>query len=247
MEKSKTIKVFKFICKHCGKEFIKTEKELNKSKHKTPVFCCKECQKEWYKENSYITVKCKNCGKEFQISKGVYNKSETKNFFCSHSCSATYNNSKRIISEAQKKKTSETFRKKLGIEIPYNENDKICPKCGNKKDKYAKLCSKCLKQYNRDILKNRTLGSYIDGHKYLSTKCGEIRRDARKTIEESKREKVCEYCHNHEFDDILEVHHLKGILEFDRSATVAEINDINNLVWLCPNHHKMLEMGLITL
>ena len=55
------------------------------------------------------------------------------------------------------------------------------------------------------------------------------------------------YCHNHEFDDILEVHHLKGILEFDRSATVAEINDINNLVWLCPNHHKMLEMGLITL
>ena len=103
MEKSKTIKVFKFICKHCGKEFIKTEKELNKSKHKTPVFCCKECQKEWYKENSYITVKCKNCGKEFQITKGVYNKSETKNFFCSHSCSATYNNLKRIISEAQKK------------------------------------------------------------------------------------------------------------------------------------------------
>ena len=46
-------------------EFIKTEKELNKSKHKTPVFCCKECQKEWYKENSYITVKCKNCGKFF--------------------------------------------------------------------------------------------------------------------------------------------------------------------------------------
>lgn len=57
---------------------------------------------------------------------------------------------------------------------------------------------------------------------------------------------VCAYCHNHEFDDILEVHHIKGILEFDRSATIAEINNENNLVWLCPNHHKMLEMGLIT-
>jgi hypothetical protein len=26
-----------------------------------------------------------------------------------------------------------------------------------------------------------------------------------------------------------------------------EINDEANLVWLCPNHHKMLELGLITL
>ena len=39
----------------------------------------------------------------------------------------------------------------------------------------------------------------------------------------------------------------KGILEFDRNATIGEINHEDNLVWLCPNHHKMLEMGLIKL
>ena len=66
-------------------------------------------------------------------------------------------------------------------------------------------------------------------------------------MEESDREKVCEYCHNHEFDEILEVHHIKGILEFDSTAKVKEINDLKNLVWLCPNHHRMLELGLIKL
>lgn len=52
---------------------------------------------------------------------------------------------------------------------------------------------------------------------------------------------------DHEFDAILEVHHLKGILEFDEDTLIKEINNENNLVWLCPNHHIMLEKGLISL
>lgn len=85
------------------------------------------------------------------------------------------------------------------------------------------------------------------GQKYLSSKCQEIRTNARKVLEHSNREKVCQYCHNHEFDEILEVHHLKGILKFDENSLIKEINDENNLVWLCPNHHIMLEKGLISL
>lgn len=79
------------------------------------------------------------------------------------------------------------------------------------------------------------------------TKCQEIRTNARRVLESSEREKVCQYCHNHEFDAILEVHHLKGILEFDEDTLIKEINNENNLVWLCPNHHIMLEKGLISL
>lgn len=71
--------------------------------------------------------------------------------------------------------------------------------------------------------------------------------NARRVLESSEREKVCQYCHNHEFDAILEVHHLKGILEFDEDTLIKEINNENNLVWLCPNHHIMLEKGLISL
>lgn len=37
----------------------------------------------------------------------------------------------------------------------------------------------------------------------------------------------------------------KGILEFDEDTLIKEINNENNLV--CPNHHIMLEKGLISL
>ncbi|MBQ2176653.1 MAG: HNH endonuclease [Alphaproteobacteria bacterium] len=156
--------------------------------------------------------------------------------------------------------------RKLGIELPkkraINPNEHFnkglrhsnaksgynqCPICGKEKTVISELCMDCRNKQKRENIKYRTLGSYIDGHKYLSTKCSEIRRDARRTIETSDKEKVCAYCHNHDFDQILEVHHLKGILEFDSSATIGEVNDIDNLVWLCPNHHQMLELGLITL
>lgn len=236
IKKAKATDEFEFICAKCGKKFIKTKRELSKNKYVLPKFCGQECQKEWYKENSYITVKCENCGKELRILKGEYNKSETKHFFCDNSCAAKYNNSHRERKESDIVWVGE--KKKKG----YNK----CPICGKLKYYKSELCSDCRNKEKRKI-KERTLGSYVDGKKYLTSKCGEIRKDARRTIEESKRERVCAYCHNHEFDDILEVHHVKGILEFDRTATIGEINDEQNLVWLCPNHHKMLEMGLIKL
>lgn len=237
IKKAKATDEFEFICAHCGEKFTKTKRELSKNSYILPKFCCQECQKEWYKENSYITVKCKECGKEFKILKGEYNKSETKHFFCNNSCAAKYNNRHR------ERKASDVIwlgeKKKKGYEV--------CPVCGGLKRKGSKLCKTCSDKKKRNNIKEKTLGYFIDGKKYLTSKCGDIRRDARKTIEESKRERVCAYCHNHEFDDILEVHHIKGILEFDRTATIREINDEKNLVWLCPNHHKMLEMGLIKL
>ncbi len=236
IKKAKATDRFEFVCAHCGKKFIKTKREISRNKFVLPKFCCQECQKKWYKENSYVTVKCEECGKELRILKGEYNKSENKHFFCNKSCSAKYNNRNR------ERKINDVVWIGEGKKKGYNK----CPICGKSKFYKSELCQDCRNKEKRKI-KERTLGSYIDGHKYLTTKCSEIRKDARRTIEESKRERVCAYCHNHEFDDILEVHHLKGILEFDRNATIGEINNENNLVWLCPNHHKMLEMGLIKL
>ena len=79
-------------------------------------------------------------------------------------------------------------------------------------------------------VENKTLGYFVTGHKYLSSKCQEIRAHARKMLENSDREKVCQYCRNHEFDEILEVHHLKSILKFDESTLISEINNKDNLV-----------------
>ena len=140
---------------------------------------------------------------------------------------------------------NEHFNKGFSLKEKYEYNE--CPICGEQKYYTSKVCSKCRKKYRQNSIKTKTLGYFIDGKNYLSTKCNDIRRDARKVLEHSNREKVCEYCHNHEYDKILEVHHIKGILEFDKTTTIEEINSETNLVWLCPNHHKMLDLGLIKL
>lgn len=122
----------------------------------------------------------------------------------------------------------------------------ICSVCGKPLSKStSKICRACYEESRSTG--NKTLEYYIGDHNYLTSKCQQIRADARKVLENSKREKVCEYCRNHEFDEILEVHHLKGILEFSKDTLIKEINNENNLVWLCPNHHAMLEKDLINL
>lgn len=166
---------------------------------------------------------CKECGKVIEVLDNQRVADVRKKQFCSHSCAASYNNRGRI---------------------KHDEN-KICPRCGKPKHKDSEMCRSCWEELNG--IGNKILGYYTSGQKYLSSKCQEIRTNARRVLESSEREKVCQYCHNHEFDAILEVHHLKGILEFDEDTLIKEINNENNLVWLCPNHHIMLEKGLISL
>lgn len=45
---------------------------------------------------------------------------------------------------------------------------------------------------------------------------------------------MCEKCG---YDKHIEVCHKRPIKEFDDTHTIKEINDINNLIGLCPNCH----------
>lgn len=40
---------------------------------------------------------------------------------------------------------------------------------------------------------------------------------------------------------------LKAVADFDDGTLVSEINDINNLIALCPNHHWEYDNGLLEL
>lgn len=239
---AKTNDVFEFVCKKCGEIFFKTKREISKNKGKIPVFCSQDCQKQYYKDDCYITVKCENCGKEKEILKGDYNKSKTKKFFCNHSCSAEYNNKIRGYNSSNLwiRKDENGKNQKRG----YNK----CPICGKLKNYKSLVCDDCRKKEQRNGFLERTLRSFIgEDMTYSTHKCGTIRKKSREILEESKVEKVCAYCKNHDFDDILEVHHIKGIMSFDRDTKMKEINSLPNLIWLCPNHHIMLEKGLIKL
>ena len=157
--------------------------------------------------------------------------------------------------------------KRLGVKLPIrNKGNKtneltrggkmikpsqysICPICGKRKWSTSKLCKSCSDKSKRTIA-DKKLGDYVgydETKTYKTRLCQEIRKHAKKVLYESGVERVCCYCKNHEFDEILEVHHLKNILSFSPETTIKIINDTNNLVWICPNHHAMLEKGFINL
>lgn len=161
--------------------------------------------------------KCKECQKVLEL--GNLKLSDIKRRkFCSHSCAASFNN--RGICRNEKK-------------------IKLC-ECGNVKTGKAKKCIECIK----NNLGNKTLQEIIGGRKYTVTLLHQIRSMARKILNQEKV-KQCNLCNHNEFKDVLEVCHIKGIMKFSLDTKIKEINHIDNLIWLCPSHHRLFDKDLI--
>lgn len=71
-----------------------------------------------------------------------------------------------------------------------------------------------------------------------------IRSNARAVLAKAKISKQCEICG---FSEIVEVCHIIPISAFPKEASISLINNLLNLVYLCPNHHAMLDKGLISI
>lgn len=53
---------------------------------------------------------------------------------------------------------------------------------------------------------------------------------------------VCEFCG---YSIYTEICHIQPVAFFENNVLIKEINNINNLVRLCPNHHKELDLELL--
>jgi len=144
-------KLITVICENCKKSFNKTSSEYKRSeKNNKKHFCSKECGYQ-DKENKKINF-CKFCGNEITGR-------DKRKIFCSHNCSASYNNGKRKISEETKKIMSEARIKNLNnseIKIKYDNNPNYCKTCNNELPfniRNSFFCSKeCRITYNRKDL-----------------------------------------------------------------------------------------------
>lgn len=65
---------------------------------------------------------------------------------------------------------------------------------------------------------------------------------ARLTYKESGKPEQCAYC---SYDKAFDVCHIKPVNKFANETRVIEINDINNLIALCKNHHWELDHDLL--
>ena len=132
-------------CSFCKKEMFKKKNLLVRNRNNNTMFCSTECSNK-YRAKGNVKVLCSNCGAELQIPTNSYNKSKTKNFFCNHSCAASYTNKYRLVSEEQKKKVSEThkniFKEKTGFSSRKEKlkSEHICKICGNNSCSRPEIC-----------------------------------------------------------------------------------------------------------
>lgn len=118
-----------------------------------------------------------------------------------------------------------------------------CPKCGvelgtGPKFSRKKCCNNC--NPNTQDWSLQTLEETREKRNYQVN--SRIRELARKVFEKSGIEKKCVHCG---YDKHIEICHIKGISEFDKNTVISEINDINNLIALCPNCHWELDNNLL--
>lgn len=138
--------------------------------------------------------------------------------FCNRKCAAVHNNKKRI-------------RKPWG-------RGRCCKKCGGAVEKWKTLCNS-VECRIRVTLLSGTKGALFEACKWQSAH-SYIRNNSRSVYASSDRPKACVVCgYNYHYD----VCHIRPVSDFDDGAMISEINSINNLVALCPNHHWELDHG----
>lgn len=177
--------------------------------------------------------KCANCGRIFEAT-------YIGKKFCSHSCSATFNNKHRKHSIETREKISRTMQSLSKDfdgnykELNTSENDGYCKYCGNKlKNKRSVFCDNtCYSKFKRKEYLERWKSGEENG---LSGKY-EIRECVRDFLIESANY-CCEVCgcnmvNPYTHKTILQIHHKDGD---------CTNNKPNNLMVLCPNCHAMTE------
>lgn len=227
------IKQIELICASCLKVFTR-KPSLHKHsvarggdnyKPTCSVTCANNIQKKLHK---YTMVVCAECG--VNCEKEVHTLAINKNSFCSRSCSAIFSN-------------RETPRKRTNT-----KSSGTCEKCNsmvifNKKTTggYAKrrFCDAC--RYD-NICNISKINLFTSAKNWQSARSS-IQKQARRIYTTSDKPKKCHVCN---YSRHFEVCHIKDVSSFDDSALILEINDINNLVALCPTHHWEFDNGLLS-
>lgn len=147
--------------------------------------------------------------------------------FCNRSCSATYNNKRS----------------------PKRKPEHKCLDCGSPCTARRARCADCYEAWIAARSAERwlsvTLGEFkANGNANFGSRYPYLRSLARKSFVCSGRPMVCEFCG---YSTHVEIAHFPEINSWPNSATIAEINHLDNLHAFCRNHHWEFDNGLIAL
>ena len=113
---------------------------------------------------------------------------------------------------------------------------------------HANIKDRCLKLGIEPIIEKpssillKTKGELENDRKNYQSYRSAIRKSAEIIFKNSNKPRKCSICG---YDTHIEIAHIKAVSNFDSSATIAEINLIDNLIALCPNHHWEYDNGIL--
>ena len=215
-------------CKTCGKVF-------NVWPSRNRKYCSLKCY--WQSKRKSTTTICPICGKIFEHKPAI------KRVYCSTKCFLEYRNKilgrvtracpvcGKVFECAKSAKKIYCSRKCAGANRSKRGSIQlICPICGREfrvvksSAHYRKTCSyACLKEYWKRIRGEKTTSAF--------------RRAIRRQLEEKFGDRCIICGWDETFNDVC---HIIPKIKGGRYQ-------IENLVFLCPNHHRMYDQGLIQL
>lgn len=168
---------------------------------------------------------CKHCNQIIKVRDHEKVSEVRKRKFCSRSCAASYNNSGRF-------NQPEGHCEKCGIEIVFVRRKNG----GYSKRKYCDNCVKLVKakKCGTTPILELTKGELFSKRSNWQSARSGIAKHARRVFNSSGLKKECKVCG---YNKHIQVSHIKDVADFDDDTLIMEINDIDNLVALCPNHH----------
>ena len=95
---------------------------------------------------------------------------------------------------------------------------------------------------NLNNLLSKTKGELFNNRKNWQSARSAIQKNARNVFKNKNKQLKCYICG---YDKHVEIAHIKPVSEFDDNTTIAEINNIDNLIALCPNHHWEYDNGFL--
>lgn len=215
-----------------------TNKERASKAAKVRNKIASEIAREKYYSNPSICKECNNIiHPTIRGNKTCWSEARVKKF-CNHTCSAKYNNRNREFDPKFVEERNIRLQNLKNNKSKYQYNK--CS-CGNVKKIKAIKCSDCTRL---NSVGNRTYKFYKDRYKDWWSARVPISKNARKVYNSSDKPKICYSCG---YDKHYQVCHIKAVSEFDEDTLIKEINDLDNLVALCPNCHWELDHGLLKL
>lgn len=196
--------------------------------------------------------------------------------FCGSSCAASYRHAKRIEAgiPAPSGWTRDSYPRPFILEravAKYKANPKICKGCGEPMplppsgrpcdlDGRVYCTAECSLRQKKETFDQTKTTQFWPIDKLPPTmkvtelpfrpkkdvQAQEIRKNAKKVYRTFSRERVCEFC-GKALGYPPDVAHIAPLASFSPDTLILEINQLSNLIGLCPSDHKDFDHGIISL